>query len=524
MSILSKNLWLGGVAALLAASSVTTISTALEPAYAQQSRAEREEEDRRRRRQTLSERSGRALNDALNLANEEPPQIQAAIQRLDQLLARNVSPYDEATALEIRGNLHYQNDNSQAALRDLQRALDLDVLPSDREKGLIRGIAGLYYQAEQFDRTISFMQAYIRDYPDEVEANDYFILAGAFAQQGNYRAALRPAEQALAADRAAGSRSEQYYSLLNLIYSETGEVTKRLSLLEQMVEYFPSQSSYWSQLAFMYAEADRRRDALAVLEVSYKAGLITDEDKIINLAQFYYDQNNPYRGAVLLDAEMRSGTVKRTLSNLELLAQLWAAAQEQERAIAILTEAAPKRDDGRLYYQLGQSYLANEEYDKSVQNLRQAIRRGGLDDREVGNAYVLIGTALFQQDSESKPARTAAKAEFQRAVRYSSSRSSAQSWIEYINTIETTLERQAQVEFSQAVARTERQIERCQTILDVIELGGSTQVPEADLAACRDLLAKVEAGATAESLVRGEEPAGESDEETPEEEAADSGE
>jgi tetratricopeptide (TPR) repeat protein len=485
---------------------VTTVATTLAPAYAQQSAEEREREDRRRSRQTLSERAGRALNDALNLANEEPPQVAAAIQRLDQLIARGPSPYDEATALEIRGNLHYQNDNEAAALRDLQRALDLDVLPSDREKNLIRGIAGLYYQQENFDRTISFMQSYIQQYPDEVEANDYFILAGAFAQKGDYRSALQPAERALQLDQASGGRDEKYYSILNLTYSELGEVPKRLRLLEQMVEYFPNTESYWSQLAFIYAERDRNRDALAVLEVAYKAGLIEGEEKLINLSQFYYDQNNPYRGAKMLDAEMRAGNVERSLENLELLAQLWAAAQEQERAIAILTEAAPKRSDGRLYYQLGQSYLADEQYAKSVQNLRQAIRRGGLDDREVGNAYVLIGTALFQQDSESKEARTAAKREFERAARYRDSSQSAQSWIQYITTIETTLERQAEVEFSQALERTERQIERCETIIDVIELGGSTQVPEEDLAACRELLAKVENGATAESLVRGEEP------------------
>jgi tetratricopeptide (TPR) repeat protein len=494
---------LSSAVATLASFSFGAGDAVVSSAYAQQSADEREAEDRRRSRQTLSERAGRALNDALNLANEEPPKLQEAIAQLDQLLSRNVSPYDEATALEIRGNLHYQNDNSQAALRDLRRALELDVLPSEREKGLIRGIAGLYYQAEDFDSTINFMQSYIREYPQEVEPNDYFILAGAYSQKGDFRSAVGPAEQALAADQAAGNRSENYYSILNLIYSELGEVPKRLRLLEQMVEYFPNNENYWSQLAFMYNAQDRNRDALAVLEVAYKAGLIEGEDKIVTLSQFYYDQNNPYRGAKLLDAEMRAGNVDRSLQNLELLAQLWAAAQEQERAISILTEAAPKREDGTLYYQLGQSYLANEDYDESVSNLRQAIRRGGLDDREVGNAYVLIGTALFQQDSESPAARAAAKREFERAARYRNSAASAQSWIEYINTIETTLERQAAVERSQAIERTERQIERCETIVDVIELGGSTRVPEADLTACRELLAQVEAGATAETIVDG---------------------
>ena len=63
---------------------------------------------------------------------------------------------------------------------------------------------------------------------------------------------------------------------------------------------------------------------------------------------------------------MNAGNVERDLENLELLAQLWAAAREQDRAIAILAEAAPKRSDGRLFYQLGQSYFADEEFGDAI--------------------------------------------------------------------------------------------------------------------------------------------------------------
>ena len=475
------------------------------PSFAMaQSQEEREAEDRRRQRQTLSERSGRALNDALNLANEEPPQTPEAIAVLDQLLSRNLPAYDQATALEIRGQLHYQNDNPAAALRDMRRALELDVLPSDREKNLIRGIAQLLYLQEQFREAATFMENYVREFPSEVEANDWFIIAGAYSQLEDYRAARRPAENALRLDQQAGKRTENIYSILNLVYSELGLDAERLALLEQMVGYFPSKSQYWSQLAALYSAAGRNADALAVLEISYRAGLITDENKIVTLAQFYYDQNNPYRGARLLAAEMQAGNVDRDLANLELLAQLWTAAREQDKAIAILQEAAPKRDDGRLYYQLGQSFLADEQYSRAVSNLRQALRRGGLSDREQGNAYTLIGTALFQQDSESKASRQAARAEFVRASRYPTQARTANSWIEYIDTIESTLERQAQVELSQAEERWRRRIERCQTILDVISLGGRTEVPESDLEACRSLLAQVEAGADPASLAREE--------------------
>lgn len=493
--------------AILAVLITAGVTLPMEAAFAQD--RSQEDEDRRRSRQTLTERSGRTLAEAINLINEEPPQTQEALNRVNDLLSRNLPPYDRATALEVRGQLYFQLDNLDAALRDFVEVLNIDALPSARQRQIRRNVAQLYYTQERYGEAISFMQQYIREAGSEAEANDYFILSAAHVQTNNYSAARSPAETAVRLDQQANTRNKQFYDLLNLVYNELGLEAERGRLLETMVEYFPGEASYWEQLAGAYATANRRADALAALEVAYKAGLIDEEDKIVALSQYYYDQNNPYRGALLLETEMNAGNVERDLANLELLAQLWAASREQEKAIAILTEAAPKRDDGRLYYQLGQSYLADEEYGRAVSNLRNALRRGGLDDRETGNAYVLIGTALFQQDSDTTAGRQAARAEFVRARNYSNSARTAGSWIEYIDTIEDTLRRQAQVERSQAIERQRRQIERCQTILDVIELGGQTEVPPEQIATCRELSAKVDAGATPESLVDGETPEGE---------------
>jgi tetratricopeptide (TPR) repeat protein len=510
--------WTAGLVAGLA---VTTMVAPVSIASAQTT--EQEREDQRRRRQTLSERTGRALNDALNLANEDPPQTQEAINTINQLLQRQLPPYDRATALEVRGQLYFQVDRPNEALRDFVEVLNLDVLPFDRQRQIRRNVAQLYYTQERFDEAIRFMQAYIREAGAEAQANDYFILAAAYVQQDNFSSARQPAETATRLDQQAGDRNKQFYDLLNLVYNELGLESERGQLLETMVEYFPSEESYWVQLASAYSAANRRKDALAALEVAYKAGLIEDEDKIITLAQFYYDQNNPFRGAQLLSSEMDAGNVARDLGNLELLAQLWAAAREQDEAIAILSEAAPKRNDGRLYYQLGQSYFADERFDLAVRNLRTAIQRGGLDNREVGQAYVLIGTALFQEDTDSADARAASRAEFVRAARYDSARSVAQNWINYIDLYEDTLRRQAEVEFSQAVERQTREIQRCKSLIDVIELGGRTEVPEERINQCRALLEDVDSGMTAEQMVRAEMDGTEGSEADAEEDEASEG-
>ncbi|MEO1658966.1 MAG: hypothetical protein AAFR65_14735 [Pseudomonadota bacterium] len=490
------------LAAMLLAVGATTATIMAPTAYAQNSA--QEAEDRRRSRQTLSARSGTALNEALNFANEDPPRYQEAIEAINRLLSREIPPFDRATALEVRGGLYAQIDRTDLSLRDFEQVLALDVLPSDRTSQIRRNVAQLYYITDQYQRAINFMESYIRDAGPEAEANDYFIVSASYVQLDDYRGARTPAERAIELDT---DRRKQFYDLLNLIYNELGLDTLRGRLLETMVEYFPSEESYWSQLAASYSAANRNADALAALEVAYAAGLIDAEDKIITLAQFYYDQDNPYRGASLLEAEMNAGNVDRDLDNLQLLAQLWAAAREQDKSIAILTEAAPRRSDGQLYYQLGQSYLADEQYGRAISNLRSALRRGGLADREVGNARVLIGTSLFQQDSESQEARTAARDEFVLASDYPSSAAVASSWIEYIDTIESTLRLQAEVELSQAIERQQRQIERCGSIIDVIELGGRTDVPDDEIASCRALLARVDAGETAEMMVEADRAA-----------------
>ncbi|MEM7741094.1 MAG: hypothetical protein AAF225_09865 [Pseudomonadota bacterium] len=505
-----------GVAALMLSAMAVTMTMSGPSAHAQNSA--QEAEDRRRSRQTLSPRTGTALNEALNFANEDPPRIPEAIEAINRVLSRdNLPPYDRATSLEVRGQLYTASDRLDLALRDYEQVLALDVLPSNRTSQIRRNVAQLYYVTDQFRRAINFMEGYIREAGAEAEPNDFFIVAASYVQLDDYRGARGPAERAVQLDT---DRKKQFYDLLNLVYNELNLDTLRGRLLETMVEYFPSEESYWEQLAASYSAAGRNADALAALEVAYAAGLISDEDKIVTLAQFYYDQNNPYRGAVLLESEMNAGNVDRDLQNLELLGQLWAAAREQDKSIAILTEAAPKRDDGRLYYQLGQSYLADEQYSRAISNLRSAVRRGGLPERDIGNARVLIGTALFQQDSESKEARTEARDEFVLAAEVSSSARVANSWIEYIDTIESTLEQQAAVELSQAIERQTRQIERCGSIIDVIELGGRTDVPEDEIASCRALLARVDAGETAKSMVEEERAAAEAEENGESEEEA----
>ena len=490
MKQLLSSLLLSGAALALAVPAAAVLT----PATAQEIS---DEEEKRRARLTVTTRTGQKLTEAINMLNEEPPRTQQAVNILNDLLSRDIPPYDQATVYEVRGSARYQLDDTAGALQDFVRVLQLDTLPRARQSQIRRNVAQLYFQQENFDEAIRFMTEFIQSAGSEATANDHFILAASYYQNDNPRQARPSAERALALD----PEKKQYYDFLNALYLELDLKEERGRLLETMVERFPSEEPYWVQLSAVYSEAENNPKAFATLWAAYRAGIVTDEDKIRNLAQYYYNLDNPYPGAVMFAKEMAAGNVERSLDNLRLLSQLWAAAREQTRAIEILSEAAPKSSKGDLFYQLGQSYSADEQWAESIEALRAALNKGGLSAREQGNIYLLIGNAYQSIDDETAAGRKRALDAYRQATRYASSQRQAQSYIDYINQVVKVECQQDDRERIQAVDRQKRAIDSCQGMIEVFDLGGAIQVTDEQIAECRALLARVDGGTTAADLV-----------------------
>ncbi|MEM6649398.1 MAG: tetratricopeptide repeat protein [Pseudomonadota bacterium] len=503
-----KNLLRIAMISLMATGSISSFSITSSATAALQT--DREVENERRSKLTVTSRTGIALTDAINLYNSDPPQLQAAINKLGEILSRDLNKYDESTALEIRGQLYYQVENVQASIRDFNRVLQIDELPYERLQRIRFNLAQIYFQEGQYDRTISFMRQYMADDPSaRQDTNALYILAVAYSQQEDFRNARQPAEDAL---RYAEKQQKKNYDLLNLIYSELGLTREREGLLERMVQAFPNEKPYWIQLAGIYSILENEADAFSTLEIAYNLGFLDTEQRIVALAQFYSRFDNPYRGGQLIEKEMAAGRVEKSLKNLELLSQLWSMAREQRKAIASLTEAARLSDSGELYYRLGQSYVADEQFAKGIENLRQALRKGGLSGKDRGDINLLIGNALFSLDGESSEGRAAARRAYVAASNISTSRNAANSWIKYIDELEATDRALAEVERLQQEARRQQEIDRCETLIDVVELGGS--VDQVSEQRCRELLARVESGEEVELEAGTETDAAPAEEET----------
>ena len=462
-------------AAIAAAFGLLAIAPA--PALAQQCAGESTG-----RSKTLDPRVAASLGTVFEQMTAE--QYPEALAGLNQLIAQrgdNMKPFDRATTFELRGSVKASMENYGGALRDFQVALDTGALPASRNNQLRYFIAQLHFQEENFQQAIRGLNQWIQfaqGCGEPVDPSAYYLLSAAYTQISppNYRAAVGPAEQAVA-----GSPEPRkgYYDLLNLIYSELQDNAKRAPLLERMVNNWPGTKGYWTQLSGAYSVMGRDRDAFSVLEVAYRAGLLTTESELTTLIQYYSFFENPYRGAKMLDREMTAGNIKRTQKHLQLLSQLWSQAREHKKSIPVLREAAQTSTDGELFYRLGQVLLADEQYAASARELERALNRGGLDRKDTGDAWLLLGTARFSQAGpEDISIWDSAIAAFVNAQRYDTARAAATNWITYIRAVKQTYIDGKALEDAQILERCLADLERIEVQHRILDLQGST--PTAD--------------------------------------------
>lgn len=418
-------------------------------------------------------------NDLLSAFEElEQDNFAEGLVKLNALMTRRgdrMSDFDRASVLQIRGSAHVQLEDFDAAIRDFLTALRLEALPSDQNDRLRFNLAQLYYATEQYRESINLFNDWL-DSGGVATESTFFMLAGAHYQLSELEDALRNIRQAMELSSEPNRRN---YEFKNVVLNDLNRVVERTELMKQMVALWPDVLSFWRQLVGLYLDQDDQRNAFSAAESAYIAGLTESENDIRLLAEFYSTFNNPYRGARLLETEMERGRVERNVGNLRLLSQLWSQAREHEKAIPVLREAAGMAETGDLYFRLGQSLLANENNADAERALMNALDVGGLSEANRADAWLLIGTARFNQaEPGDRSQRTRADQAFQEAARFQQTANQARSWREYIRAVNETETRQALLEQEQqerlAEAAEERFLQSCRAL----QIAGRTLSPE----------------------------------------------
>ena len=263
-------------------------------------------------------------------------------------------------------------------------------------------------------------------------ANAYVLLAQGYYQIKDYNKALTNVEKAISMTLAKDKiPKEQWYNLARFLYFEKNDVNKTVDTLETLLKYYPKKQ-YWVQLSHMYGEQKKESQQLSAMETAYVQGMLDKGTEQVSMAYLYLNGDVPYKAAKVMDKGLKDGSIEGKSKNWEIVGSAWRQAQEVEKSIPAMEQAAAKSDSGELYARLGNVYLDGDQYKKAITAINKGLARGGV--KRPDNARLILGMAYFNTKQYEK-----AREAFQAAGRDERSSKYASQWIQYMD---SELERQ----------------------------------------------------------------------------------
>lgn len=450
MNTLSKTLGLAGLVALLAG-----VATFAEPAHAQvdaqdqarqSNRADQDNEERSRSSGggdsgydrevspgTMSEQLYRRLETVHDLISEE--KYGEAEERARDLVGRARSEYEEAVAVQTYGHILAAQEKYPQAIRQFQRAIELNALPNPTHFGMMYNVAQLLISTEEYEDGLRWLNRYFDQVPEKnIDLNAYVLAASANAELNNHRTAIDYIEIALERSE---KPKESWYQLLLAMHLELKDYATAAKVLERVIKLWPEKKQYWTQLSSIYLQLNQDKKALSVLELARTRDLLEKESEWKQLVQLYLFLEIPFKGAKAMQEGMERGIVEQDKDNLELLGNAWYSARELDRAIDAFERAGRLAVNGKIDMRRAYMLIDKEDWSEARNALNEALEKGGIDNP--GNAYVLLGMSNYELGNVD-----AAKSAFRQAMNYDDSRSAASQWLRHMEEEEEEALRQQQ--------------------------------------------------------------------------------
>jgi tetratricopeptide (TPR) repeat protein len=195
---------------------------------------------------------------------------------------------------------------------------------------------------------------------------------------------------------------ESWLAMLSSLYLQRDEYPAAIPILQQLVSIAPDKKTYWLQLSSVYGQTKDYSNSLAILQLAYSAGLVSDDSDIRRLADLLLVNEIPYRCANVLETAISNKSVKVDASLYEKLANCWISAGEFDKSIDPLQRAAEMSATGDNYVRLGEVQVQRKDWPKAVDALKQGLAKGQL--KNAGNAQMMMGVAHFNQKNYSEAA------------------------------------------------------------------------------------------------------------------------
>ncbi len=417
-----------------AAGFVSVGSLALLPAgaAAQESGGQSETRQKTRRVPSMSEATFKKLSEAQEFIDAKDPNSALAVLRgmLDR--SRRYNGNEIGQINNMLGFVYFSMEDYPSAIRHYQVVLEQgEDIPEGLETTTLYTLAQLTFVAERYSDALRYMETWITKATNP-GPEPHIFMGQVYYQMKDYPNAVLQIEQGIAVAKERGRPiKENWWALLNFLYSEQENWPKVLEILEILVRDFPKRA-YWVSLAGVQGQQGMEKEQTYSMMAAYEAGFLVQESDLTTLAGLLMQAEVPIRAADVLQKAVDNEQVKATDRNLQALGQAYQLAQEVEKAIPVFEDAAKLSDEGRIYENLAQLYLEDDKFGDCVEAATNALNKGGL--RKVQSTYIVRGMCNYNRDrlSDARTSFVSCRNESRRAEDPSNLRM-CQQWITFID-------------------------------------------------------------------------------------------
>ncbi|WP_448248144.1 tetratricopeptide repeat protein [Thalassotalea agariperforans] len=347
--------------------------------------------------------------------------INGAIQILLDIDVDDDEIFDKATRARYLAVMYAQKGDAwDESMKYLKEAIAPNVLTEADHGESLKLLADLQMQEKQYKEAVANYYKWM-DFTCKNDGNTWVKISQAYYELKQLDKMIEPADNAI---KAMKKPSQNPYILKVTSYYERKKYKEAIDVLETVVQVFPGEKQWWTQLGMFYLLVEDYAKSLATLELAYIQGHLVKESEVKTLVQLYSSNQMPYKAAVLLEKHMNEGLITRDDKNLETLANAWHAAMHIADAAKVFGEVAKLTNDAKHYQKQGVLLVQDEQFKPGIAALTKALDLGV---KSPGRLHMSIAESHFYL-GEFKQAYAAIK----KAMEYPQTRKTAKSWEGFI--------------------------------------------------------------------------------------------
>jgi tetratricopeptide (TPR) repeat protein len=255
------------------------------------------------------------------------------------------------------------------------------------------------------------------------EVTDFLLLAQAHYRMKQYVQVVAALDQIATLGLVMNPR--QMHQALALYY-QAGAYAQCEDLLRRLLQLEPDNADNWHQLASVYLQQNKKRQALDELTLAREKRVPFSADQLVLLADLQAFHKNPYGAAELLQQAMDQQEIPGDAKNYRKLFEYWFLAREEQKMQAALSRAARLSGDTELYLYLAQLQMEQRAWQAMHQTMLAACAEQ-LADRYVGRANVLLGISQLKLGDAVNARRS-----FINATLIAGANTQAAQWLEFM--------------------------------------------------------------------------------------------